>query len=255
MDNALETSASIADTHSEVCEAVEALLDLMKRNPLQREIYLQVIEFCETRRALAEAEAMVASCPGFSLTAQTPFRLIANVVDNGGIHWYEVDAAGSVITEERKAGLTDDEADDLVEGFALETSDAGRKACELMGPERRASRFSPSRVPISWRCTSASARPASAICSIRRPSVSARIWTSSTSAASRSPSRLSRRLCAILARSLYPPRRVVRCSRVTSWTCWSAAAAWCGIRDGRRQERGVRWRSRYGLPWPFRTTS
>ena len=129
MDNALETSASIADTHSEVCEAVEALLDLMKRNPLQREIYLQVIEFCETRRALAEAEAMVASCPGFSLTAQTPFRLIANVVDNGGIHWYEVDAAGSVITEERKAGLTDDEADDLVEGFALETSDAGRKAC------------------------------------------------------------------------------------------------------------------------------
>ena len=86
MDNALETSASIADTHSEVCEAVEALLDLMKRNPLQREIYLQVIEFCETRRALAEAEAMVASCPGFSLTAQTPFRLIANVVDNGGIH-------------------------------------------------------------------------------------------------------------------------------------------------------------------------
>ena len=137
MDNALETSASIADTHSEVCEAVEALLDLMKRNPLQREIYLQVIEFCETRRALAEAEAMVASCPGFSLTAQTPFRLIANVVDNGGIHWYEVDAAGSVITEERKAGLTDDEADDLVEGFALETSDAGRKACELMAPERR----------------------------------------------------------------------------------------------------------------------
>lgn len=232
MDNALETSASIADTHSEVCEAVEALLDLMKRNPLQREIYLQVIEFCETRRALAEAEAMVASCPGFSLTAQTPFRLIANVVDNGGIHWYEVDAAGSVITEERKAGLTDDEADDLVEGFALETSDAGRKACELMAPERRLRDLFD-----------------------QAPSVSARIWTSSTSAASRSPSRLSRRLCAILARSLYPPRRVVRCSRVTSWTCWSAAAAWCGIRDGRRQERGVRWRSRYGLPWPFRTTS
>ena len=232
MDNALETSASIADTHSEVCEAVEALLDLMKRNPLQREIYLQVIEFCETRRALAEAEAMVASCPGFSLTAQTPFRLIANVVDNGGIHWYEVDAAGSVITEERKAGLTDDEADDLVEGFALETSDAGRKACELMAPERRLRDLFD-----------------------QAPQRLGRIWTSSTSAASRSPSRLSRRLCAILARSLYPPRRVVRCSRVTSWTCWSAAAAWCGIRDGRRQERGVRWRSRYGLPWPFRTTS
>ncbi len=56
----------------------------------------------------------------FSLTAQTPFRLIANVVDNGGIHWYEVDAQGDEITEERRANLTDDEADDLVEGFALE---------------------------------------------------------------------------------------------------------------------------------------
>ncbi|MFR1168704.1 MAG: hypothetical protein ACLSDQ_14720 [Adlercreutzia equolifaciens] len=162
MDNALETSASIADTHSEVCEAVEALLDLMKRNPLQREIYLQVIEFCETRRALAEAEAMVASCPGFSLTAQTPFRLIANVVDNGGIHWYEVDAAGSVITEERKAGLTDDE-DDLV-GLRSGNLRRGAKACELMAPERRLRDGS-----------------------IRRPSVSARVWTSSTPAASRSP--------------------------------------------------------------------
>ena len=230
MDNALETSASIADTHSEVCEAVEALLDLMKRNPLQREIYLQVIEFCETRRALAEAEAMVASCPGFSLTAQTPFRLIANVVDNGGIHWYEVDAAGSVITEERKAGLTDDEADDLVEGFALETSDAGRKACELMAPERRLRDLfdqAPQRLGTYLDIIDLCSEPQSfkAIETLVRNS------------------------------GADPPRRVVRCSRVTSWTCWSAAAAWCGIRDGRRQERGVRWRSRYGLPWPFRTTS
>ena len=80
---------------------------------------------------------MVADCPGFSLTAQTPFRLIANVVDNGGIHWYEVDAQGDEITEERRANLTDDEADDLVEGFALEASDAGREALERMAPERR----------------------------------------------------------------------------------------------------------------------
>ena len=56
---------------------VQALLDLMARNPLHREIYLQIIEFCEVRRLLGDVEAMVADCSGFSLTAQTPFRLIA----------------------------------------------------------------------------------------------------------------------------------------------------------------------------------
>lgn len=116
---------------------VQALLDLMARNPLHREIYLQIIEFCEVRRLLGDVEAMVADCSGFSLTAQTPFRLIANVVDNGGIHWYEVDAQGDEVTEERRANLTDDEADDLVEGFALEASDAGREVLERMAPERR----------------------------------------------------------------------------------------------------------------------
>ena len=57
MDNALETSASIADTHSEVCEAVEALLDLMKRNPLQREIYLGLATLFGT--LFSETEACV----------------------------------------------------------------------------------------------------------------------------------------------------------------------------------------------------
>lgn len=140
METALEPVAATEGAQIEPSEApsnIEALLNLMKRNPLQREIYLQIIDFCETRRALAEAEAMVAACPGFALTAQTPFRLIANVVDNGGIHWYEVDAEGNEITEERKAGLTPDEADDLVAGFALETSDDGREAYKRMAPERR----------------------------------------------------------------------------------------------------------------------
>ena len=82
---------------------VQALLDLMARNPLHREIYLQIIEFCEVRRLLGDVEAMVADCSGCSLTAQTPFRLIANVVDYGGIHWYEVDAQGDESTEERRA--------------------------------------------------------------------------------------------------------------------------------------------------------
>ena len=43
---------------------VQALLDLMARNPLHREIYLQIIEFCEVRRLLGDVEAMVADCSG-----------------------------------------------------------------------------------------------------------------------------------------------------------------------------------------------
>ena len=194
---------------------VQALLDLMARNPLHREIYLQIIEFCEVRRLLGDVEAMVADCSGFSLTAQTPFRLIANVVDNGGIHWYEVDAQGDEITEERRANLTDDEADDLVEGFALEASDAGREVLERMAPERR----------LRGLCDKA-------------------------------PGRLSTYLDIIDFKptpGLLSARRASRCSRAISWTCWNAPAAWYGIRDGRRQGRGVRLRSNCGPRWPFRT--
>ncbi len=140
MEATMETEMALGSAPIESAQepnAAEALLDLMARNPLQREIYLQIIEFCETRRSLAETETMVEGCLGFSLTAQTPFRLIANIVDNGGIDWFEIDEQGNEITEERKEGLTPDEADDLVAGFALETTDAGREAYRRMAPEQR----------------------------------------------------------------------------------------------------------------------
>lgn len=116
---------------------MDNLLGLLGRNPLQREIYLELLNWCEVRRGLEETERMVSECPGFSLTAQSPFALISNLVDGGGIDWFEIDADGLVITEERKVGLSDDEADDLVEGFALQTTDAGRIVAQEMAPERR----------------------------------------------------------------------------------------------------------------------
>ena len=209
---------------------VQALLDLMARNPLHREIYLQIIEFCEVRRLLGDVEAMVADCSGFSLTAQTPFRLIANVVDNGGIHWYEVDAQGDEITEERRANLTDDEADDLVEGLPSKLP---------MRDVRSWSAWLPNVVCVT--------------CSTRRPAALAPIWTLSISAVSPKRSRPSRRSSTKPTPGLLSARRASRCSRAISWTCWNAPAAWYGIRDGRRQGRGVRLRSNCGPRWPFRT--
>ena len=233
MEDAPELFVTPESEQSEAV-AVSGMSRHMARNPLHREIYLQIIEFCEVRRLLGDVEAMVADCSGFSLTAQTPFRLIANVVDNGGIHWYEVDAQGDEITEERRANLTDDEADDLVEGFALEASDAGREVLERMAPERRLRDLfdkAPGRLSTYLDIIDFCGEPQTF----------------------NKRSRPSRRSSAKPTPGLLSARRASRCSRAISWTCWNAPAAWYGIRDGRRQGRGVRLRSNCGPRWPFRT--
>ena len=123
-----------------------------------REIYLQIIDSGEARRLWEMSKPWWPTARGSHLRRRRPFRLIANVVDNGGIHWYEVDAQGDEITEERRANLTDDEADDLVEGFALEA---------LMRDVRSWSAWLPNVVCVT--------------CSTRRPAALAPIWTLSIS--------------------------------------------------------------------------
>ena len=113
------------------------LLGLVNAAPLHREIYLKVLNFCKERRLLREVEEVVAGLPGFATVAQSPYRLIRDLVDEGGLDWIDLDADGVPLTPQRTAGLTDDQVDDLVADFAVETTAAGADAAETLSPERR----------------------------------------------------------------------------------------------------------------------
>lgn len=118
-------------------ERVEAILHLVNAAPLHREIYVKLLGFCTQRRTLGEAEDEVGGYPEFPQAALSNYRLVRNLVDAGALDWIELDADGEPLAEERKAGLSPDEADDLVADFAVETSEAGAAVAERMRPERR----------------------------------------------------------------------------------------------------------------------
>ena len=118
-------------------ERVEAILHLVNAAPLHREIYVKLLGFCTQRRTLGEAEDEVGGYPEFPQAALSNYRLVRNLVDAGALDWFELDADGEPLAEVREAGLSPDEADDLVADFAVETSEAGAAAAERMRPERR----------------------------------------------------------------------------------------------------------------------
>ncbi len=118
-------------------ERIEAILHLMNAAPLHREIYVKLLGFCAQRRTLGEAEDEVGGYPEFPQAALSNYRLIRNLVDAGALDWIELDGDGEPLAEERKAGLSPDEVDDLVADFAVQTTEAGAAAAERMRPERR----------------------------------------------------------------------------------------------------------------------
>ncbi len=108
------------------------------QNPL-REVLYKLLVHCTQRRGLQEAEAFVARQDEyvFSHIEQTPHTLISMLVEAGGLERICLDTQGSEVDEKVLAGLSDDEADDLVDSYALLTTDAGRTAAALLDPARR----------------------------------------------------------------------------------------------------------------------
>lgn len=142
-EEAGRTAAMSEEAEEEPDEAVsfdrrvEAILRLVNAAPLHREIYVKLLGFCAQRRTLGEAEDEVGGYPEFPQAALSNYRLVRNLVNAGALDWIELDADGEPLAEERKAGLSPDEADDLVADFAVETNEAGAAAAERMRPERR----------------------------------------------------------------------------------------------------------------------
>ena len=114
-------------------DALDNLKAAIVRVPRHRELFVRMLGFCQKRE--------VASYPEFSAAAQTPYHLIMTMVNCGGLRWIELDASGIEMSEERKEGLSEDEIDDLIDAFAVQTTDIGRQAEEELSPNKRLSQL------------------------------------------------------------------------------------------------------------------
>lgn len=118
-------------------ERYERLMAVVANKPSHREILLRILATCIEVQPLDAMEAAIEAYPEFPAAGQNPFRLITFLVDGGGLDLIAMDAEGSPIDFERKIGLTEDEADDLVAGFSLRTTDVGHQVAEDHTTHRR----------------------------------------------------------------------------------------------------------------------
>ncbi len=113
------------------------LRDVIDNRPLARELMRRTLGACLERQPYGQVEQDIQGYPEFSCAAMTPYQVISALVDADGLRRVELDERGDEILPEMKAGLTDDEADDLVAFYALETTDLGRIAYEDTAPALR----------------------------------------------------------------------------------------------------------------------
>jgi hypothetical protein len=107
------------------------------KQPLHREILRKTLGFCREQRGLTAVEQEIASYPEFKYAGQNEYRLISILTEEGGLELLELDEDGGIVTAEMKAGLSEDEVDDLVASFAYITTEAGAAVSEALDPRAR----------------------------------------------------------------------------------------------------------------------
>ena len=116
---------------------VAKVTEAVTRNPLQRELFYKVLSFCQESKPLREIEQMVMALPDFERTSTNAYHFIAVMENAGGLERFELDDEGDVVDDARKAGLTEDEVDDLVAEYAFMTTPAGQAVVEQHTPRAR----------------------------------------------------------------------------------------------------------------------
>jgi hypothetical protein len=119
-------------------DPAERLLDFIYHQPLEREAMYKTLRFCTERHLLHEVEEAIAAMPEFSRISRNQYVMIKDLTDQGGLQMFELDAAGAVVTEQQKEGLSEDEVDDLVTDFAYQTTEVGLEALAKVLPSVRA---------------------------------------------------------------------------------------------------------------------
>ena len=97
----------------------------------------KTLVFCETRRSIEDVEQEMATYPEFRYVDQSQRNIVAHLVNADGLDRFELDQDGNEVTPEMTEGLSEDEADELVCSYALQTTDAGKAAANELEPKKR----------------------------------------------------------------------------------------------------------------------
>jgi hypothetical protein len=82
-------------------------------------------------------ETFILSLPEAKNATQPPYFLIQWLADAGSLDVFELDGEGDVVTDERKAGLSTDEIDDLVAETAYRVNEVGLAVIAKFNPASR----------------------------------------------------------------------------------------------------------------------
>jgi hypothetical protein len=118
-------------------EKVDDLARFIQREPLIREIDYQVLRYCLERRDLPDIEERIAGYPEFKAAARDQYSLITELVNHYGLKVFELDKAGNPVLEADKTGLSENEIDDLVIGYAYQTTEVGKAVNDKFDPKHR----------------------------------------------------------------------------------------------------------------------
>ncbi len=132
-------------------EKIDKVAACVTRHPLYREILYNVLGYCKEEKLLQDIEQEITTYPEWARCTQNQYALVMSLVKAGGLEFIERDANGNIVTEADKEGLTEDEAEDLVETFNFKTTEAGAAFIEAYNPaERLAVEFerTPDRVSV-----------------------------------------------------------------------------------------------------------
>ena len=122
------------NTETDPVEKVECAL---QRRRAFTEIMVNVLGYCQEKRLLSEVEEEIASYPEFKYVDQSQASIVFMLVDAGGLRLINLDKSGHLIEESRLKTLDEDQVDELVCFYALETTAAGMEVANAHRPEIR----------------------------------------------------------------------------------------------------------------------
>lgn len=140
VSSAFDASERVSEEEP-ACESLDSCVERLdaaiNKHPLHREMYWRVLEFCKERKDLREIEAMIAQLPEFEYGTQNQYHLVCVLEKNFGLVRFELGEDGQELPAAAKEGLSDAEADELVWGYAFETTDVGAVVADRYQPQIR----------------------------------------------------------------------------------------------------------------------
>lgn len=118
-------------------EKVSDLIRFIQFEPLIRELDYKVLTYCFERRGLSDIEQRIAEYPEFKGATRDQYSLITELVVHHGLEFFELDECGNPVLEADKQGLSEDDVDDLVTGYAYKTTEVGKEVVAKLDPKLR----------------------------------------------------------------------------------------------------------------------